>query len=69
LGGYTPYQAILAIDFLTQPALWVALGRAFRYRCGAWLKFYEKFDVPVWWHTRQVIGKDVWILAHYWNIF
>jgi hypothetical protein len=29
LGRYTPYQAILAIEFLTPPALWVAFGKAF----------------------------------------
>jgi hypothetical protein len=29
LGGYTPYQAILAIKLSTQPALWVAFGKAF----------------------------------------
>jgi hypothetical protein len=29
LGGYTPYQAILAIELSTRPALWVAFGKAF----------------------------------------
>jgi hypothetical protein len=29
LDGYTPYQAIIAIEFSTQPALWVAFGKAF----------------------------------------
>jgi hypothetical protein len=29
LGGYTPYQASLAIELSTQPALWVAFGKAF----------------------------------------
>jgi hypothetical protein len=29
LGGYTPYQAIIAIELSTQPALWVAFSKAF----------------------------------------
>jgi hypothetical protein len=31
------------------------------------LEFYYKLDISVWWHTRQLIRKDVWILTHYWN--
>jgi hypothetical protein len=29
LGGYTPYQEILATELSTQPVLWVAFGKAF----------------------------------------
>jgi hypothetical protein len=42
---------------------------SFRDRCGVGLKFYYEFDIPVWWHARQVIGKDVWILTHHWDVF
>jgi hypothetical protein len=31
------------------------------------LEFDYKLDISVWWHTRQLIRKDIWILAHYWN--
>jgi hypothetical protein len=31
------------------------------------LEFYHKLDISVWWHTRQLIRKDIRILAHYWN--
>jgi hypothetical protein len=47
---------------------WHSVG-PFRYWCGTWLKFYDKFDVPVSRHTRQVVRKNVGILTHHWNIF
>jgi hypothetical protein len=31
------------------------------------LEFNYKLDISVWWHTRQLVRKDVWILTNYWN--
>jgi hypothetical protein len=31
------------------------------------LEFDHKLDISVWWHTRQLIRKDIRILTHYWN--
>jgi hypothetical protein len=28
---------------------------------------HYKLNISVWWHTRQLIRKDVRILTHYWN--
>jgi hypothetical protein len=32
------------------------------------LKFNDKLDVSIWWHSRQVIWKDIGILTDYRNI-
>jgi hypothetical protein len=33
------------------------------------LKFDNELDVSVWWHSRQVIWKDIGVLTDYRNIF
>jgi hypothetical protein len=33
------------------------------------LKFNNELDVSIWWHSRQVIWKDIGILTDYRNIF
>jgi hypothetical protein len=33
------------------------------------LKFNDELDVSVWWHSRQVVWKDIGILTDYRNIF
>jgi hypothetical protein len=41
--------------------------RSFGNGCSARLEFSHKLDILVWWHARQLIGKDVGILTNYWN--
>jgi hypothetical protein len=31
------------------------------------LKFNYKLNIPVWWHARQLLKKDIRILTNYWN--
>jgi hypothetical protein len=33
------------------------------------LKFNNELDVSIWWHSRQVIWKDIRVLIDYRNIF
>jgi hypothetical protein len=33
------------------------------------LKFNDELDVSVWWHSRQVVWKDIGVFTDYRNIF
>jgi hypothetical protein len=32
------------------------------------LKFNDKLDVSIWWHSRQVVWKDIGVFTYYRNI-
>jgi hypothetical protein len=37
--------------------------RFLRNRSGARLEFYDKFDISIWGHSRQIVWEDIRILA------
>jgi hypothetical protein len=39
--------------------------RSFGNEGSARVEFNHKLDIPVWWHARQFIGKDIWIFTDY----
>jgi hypothetical protein len=67
LGGCSPCVTIPGVGFSVQLALWEAYNRVIGNGRSARLKFNHELNIPVWWHARKLIGKDIGILANYWN--